>query len=428
MILWVTYFLISKSRWRSRDWDRGGILLSPSSYLLLILFMSIFLGVFLTVLVLLIVVMIHEFGHFITARMTGMRVEEFGIGIPPRATTLGSDKKGTLYTLNWLPIGGFVRIFGENPSESGAIGKGTFMSKPWPARVLVLSAWVMMNFVLAFVIFSFLFALWVKPVTIMPIDRTDSLLMPGLQDAVDMGMVTHSGITVMPLSGGVAAIAGVSSGSQILTINGVIPKTVWAIKEIISQGDIITLNLIDAEGGSYARQVQPKNGLIGIAMEYKNLNIHDSYTIQRSSLEAVKAGATETYQVSRLTLSFLGKMVHGLFAPKTEQEHTDAKSMVSGPIGMGSMFVQIAEVGVNWTVILIIIAMISINLGIVNILPFPALDGWRIVTTTLYSLVSPFHFGKKHFARIEWYFHTIGFVLLLILMLYVAGLDVSRFF
>ena len=80
--------------------------------------MSIFLGILLTVIVLLIVVMIHEFGHFITARLTGMKVEEFGIGLPPRARQLYTDKKGTAYTLNWLPIGGFVRILGEDPNSS----------------------------------------------------------------------------------------------------------------------------------------------------------------------------------------------------------------------------------------------------------------------------------------------------------------------
>jgi regulator of sigma E protease len=80
--------------------------------------MAIFLGILLTLVVLLIVVMIHEIGHFVTARLTGMRVEEFGIGIPPRARSLWTDKKGTEYTLNWLPIGGFVRIFGENPQDN----------------------------------------------------------------------------------------------------------------------------------------------------------------------------------------------------------------------------------------------------------------------------------------------------------------------
>jgi regulator of sigma E protease len=80
--------------------------------------MSLFLGILLTLVVLLLVVMIHEIGHFVTARLTGMRVEEFGIGIPPRARALYTDKKGTEYSLNWLPIGGFVRILGENPQDA----------------------------------------------------------------------------------------------------------------------------------------------------------------------------------------------------------------------------------------------------------------------------------------------------------------------
>ncbi len=80
--------------------------------------MSLLLGILLTLVVLLIVVMIHEIGHFVTARLTGMRVDEFGIGLPPRARSLYTDKKGTEYSLNWLPIGGFVRIFGEDPRDT----------------------------------------------------------------------------------------------------------------------------------------------------------------------------------------------------------------------------------------------------------------------------------------------------------------------
>jgi RIP metalloprotease RseP len=131
--------------------------------------MSILLGILLTVIVLLIVVMIHEFGHFITARMTGMRVDEFGVGIPPRARTLYQDSRGTEYTLNWLPIGGFVRIYGENHTDHGAThARDSFMHKKWPSRVLVLSAGVIMNFVLAYLIFVGLFVTGVSPVTVLP--------------------------------------------------------------------------------------------------------------------------------------------------------------------------------------------------------------------------------------------------------------------
>jgi regulator of sigma E protease len=102
--------------------------------------MSIFLGILLALLVFLIVVLVHEFGHFITARLTGMRVEEFGFGIPPRVKTLFTDKKGTDFTINALPIGGFVRIYGEDPTGKYTKDSGAFITKKWPMRILVLVA------------------------------------------------------------------------------------------------------------------------------------------------------------------------------------------------------------------------------------------------------------------------------------------------
>jgi regulator of sigma E protease len=103
--------------------------------------------------------------------------------------------------------------------------------------------------------------------------------------------------------------------------------------------------------------------------------------------------------------------------------------MLSGPIGVGATFVDIVKIWAGWKILVFIIAILSVNLGVLNILPFPALDGWRIVTTTLYSLVVRF-FGKseKLFLTAEKYFHGMWFLLLLILMLYVAGLDISRLF
>ena len=94
-------------------------------------------------------------------------------------------------------------------------------------------------------------------------------------------------------------------------------------------------------------------------------------------------------------------MVVGLFTPKTEAEHTEAQNMLAGPIGLGSTFVSIVENSVPLATILVMIALLSINLGVINILPFPALDGGRIVTTTLYSIFSYIPHGKQYFARVE---------------------------
>lgn len=132
--------------------------------------MTILLGIFLTFLVFFVVVMIHEWGHFITARLTGMKVLEFGLGIPPKIKKVFTDKKGTDFTINALPIGGFVRIDGEDMTKPSAFADGAFMSKKLPARLLVLSAGVIMNIVLAWVIFTGLFMTGVRPLSPLPLD------------------------------------------------------------------------------------------------------------------------------------------------------------------------------------------------------------------------------------------------------------------
>lgn len=114
--------------------------------------------------------MIHEWGHFITARLTGMKVLEFGLGIPPKIKKVFTDKKGTDFTINALPIGGFVRIDGEDMTKPSAFADGAFMSKKLPARLLVLSAGVIMNIVLAWMIFTGLFMAGVRPLSPLPLD------------------------------------------------------------------------------------------------------------------------------------------------------------------------------------------------------------------------------------------------------------------
>src|SRR5688500_16814454 len=102
---------------------------------------------------LVVLVVIHELGHFIVARRSGVRVHEFGIGFPPRAKVLGTDSKGTTYTLNWLPIGGFVKLEGE---EGESVEDDAFVNKPLRTRLAILLAGVFMNLVLAFVVFAFI--------------------------------------------------------------------------------------------------------------------------------------------------------------------------------------------------------------------------------------------------------------------------------
>lgn len=388
--------------------------------------MSIFLGILLTLVVLLIVVMIHELGHFITARLTGMKVEEFGIGIPPRAYIFFTDKKWTEYTLNWLPIGGFVRIVGEDPRSSDSDIKWSFITKPWTSRVLVLVAGVTMNFFLAFAIFTGLFLYGTKPMAIIPIEWSHSKLLPSDYEAIENWYITHNGILVESISWSVAQKAGIGSGEIVVSINGLVPKLSQDIIRIIQENKEFELTLWWDHPRTI--RVTPIDGKVGMMIGYKDRKINENIHIQYRGIEAIQMGAKETIANTKITLFFLSRMVVWLFSPKNETEHKEAKDMLSGPIGLGSTFISIVRENVPFNIILVMIALISINLGVINILPFPALDGGRIVTTTLYSISSFFPNGKKYFSKAEWAIHTIGFIILLSLMLYVWGLDISRFF
>jgi regulator of sigma E protease len=347
--------------------------------------MSILLGILLTLVVLLIVVMIHELGHFVTARLTGMRVEEFGIGIPPRARSLFTDKKWTEYTLNWLPIGGFVRILGENPQDGNNHTKWSFITKPWISRVIVLAAGVTMNFVLAFAVFTGLFLYGVSPMAIIPLEGYESQILPSAHEAIASSYLTHNGLIVTSISGSIAERSGVGSGEYVVEINSIHPQTAQDIIDIITKNESITLVLWEPSVPPNTRKIHmtPQNGKVGMQIWYRDLQINMHQKIQYSWFEAIRMWARETVATTRITLAFLSRMMVGLFAAKNETEHTEAKNMLAGPIGLGSTFVQIVEDSVPLATILVMIALLSINLWVINILPFPALDGGRIVTTTL---------------------------------------------
>ena len=387
--------------------------------------MSILLGILLTLLILLIVVMVHEFGHFITARITGMKVEEFGIGIPPKMTSIATDKHGTEYTFNWLPIGGFVRILWENPWDIESYNKWAFITKPWISRVIVLIAGVAMNFLLAFLIYTGLFIYGISPMTIIPMENMQSRILPSAHEAIESGFLTHSGIIITPLSGSVASRVWLKDWDQIAFINGIVPQLTQDIIDIIKKNKEIELQIVWKDKPI---KISPIDGKIGVTIQYKNINFNSNKIIKFGWQDAVLAWSQETIATTKITFAFLTRMIGWIFTPKTEKEHEEAKNMLSGPIWLGWTFVSIVEKNVPLTIVLIMVALLSINLWVVNIIPFPALDWWRIVTTTLYSIFSYLPKWKKYFSKFEWGLHAIGFLVLIMVMLYVSGLDILRFF
>ncbi len=174
--------------------------------------MIIFIGILTALIVFSVIVFFHELGHFMMARRAGVRVDEFGLGIPPRAKSLFIDKKGTLYTLNWLPIGGFVKLHGENDIK----GKDpkSFASKSYWARSAILLGGVVMNFLLAWVIIWGLMWQVTNPAGLAPLGINTkfvttmvSKLVPTYDQAVTSGLLEIRGTYIDPVDGGIAARA-----------------------------------------------------------------------------------------------------------------------------------------------------------------------------------------------------------------------------
>lgn len=405
--------------------------ISISYYLLSITFlMSLLLGILLAVFVFLLVVLVHEFGHFFTARLTGMKVLEFWFGLPPKMIRVFQDKKWTEYTWNWLPIWGFVRILGEDPTGEDAHKEWSFMTRPWLYRVIVLIAWVTMNFILAFVIFTWLFISGTSPVAVNPFsDRpTNSFFIPSFDEAVEMGYVKHSGLSISALTWSIAESAWIGSDEKVLQINQIPVADIEEFIDTIKDNTTIEL-LLEKNAITRTIILQPDNGKIWVRLWYIDMKIDEDYLLDLDLYSASIMGVRETYNSSILTLVFLRDLIHGVFVPDTPEERELAKNMLAWPIGVGATFVWLVEASASIGLIFVIIALISINLGVVNLLPIPALDGGRIVTTTLYSMIVRFfHSWIDRFLQFEKYFHTFGFILLMILTIYIAWLDISRFF
>jgi regulator of sigma E protease len=343
-------------------------------------------------------VVIHELGHFVAARLAGVRVLEFGIGFPPRAKVLRS-KGDTLYTLNWLPIGGFVKLEGEDGDH--ATDPRAFSSKSLPVRLFILVSGVVMNIMLAFVIFAGIV----------------SLASP------------HAGVTVPIVEpASPAAEAGLQPGDAIVGVDGkrfqllVRPSI---LEELRSRaGDTVTLT-VDAPNGTRRdvsvtlrdeAAIAQGHGALGIrATDQQPFETYfDGSTTTNALGTAVAVGIDQTIYWMGLIVGGLGTLVSSIATDPT------APPPVSGPIGIAT---QIGEVFFTAGPImtLFVAGILSANLAVVNILPFPPLDGGRMLMITLKRL-----FGRRISVRAEQLTYLVGFVFLFAFIIWVSGFDLVR--
>jgi regulator of sigma E protease len=338
-------------------------------------------------------VLVHEFGHFLTARLAGVRVLEFGIGFPPRAAILRS-KGETLYTLNWLPIGGFVKLEGEDGDN--ADDPRSFSAAPLPIRLGILAAGVVMNLATAFLIFVFIF--W--------------LATPLLGARLE----------VEPDPGSPAARVGLHKGDGVRAVDGETfefrgADIVDRLREKAGQTVVLTVDRANGDVEEVTVTLRPPEQLgpnvgplgIGIPTGY----FYDGY-VGHDLGRAIGQAARETTFWFGLILAGLGDLVGGFV------NNPAAAPPVSGPVGIAT---QIGDIFFNAGPILTlyVAAVLSANLALVNSLPFPPLDGGRALMIVLKSA-----FGSRISLRAERLTYVVGFVVLFGFLIWVTGFDILR--
>ncbi|MBI2451290.1 MAG: RIP metalloprotease RseP [Parcubacteria group bacterium] len=354
------------------------------------------------ILVLGILVIVHEFGHFIFARYFGVKVDEFGFGFPPRL--FGVKKGQTLFSLNLFPLGGFVKIFGEEGEGKG--DPSSFVSNSALRRALIISAGVIMNLILAWFLFSLIHFL-------------------GIPQAVEKDDLKAKNIKIQILAiqkDSPAEKSGLKIGDAILMLEQ--KNDVFKISENIPTEDVIKF-IKERAGRELVLQIlrgkevimikavprenpPPREGALGIAIERVGIAASPWYLAPIDGLKT-------TFNTAALFLYSIFNIVKNLIIGQHQELG------ITGPIGIAVLTRDIYRLGFIY--FLQFIALISINLAVINIFPFPALDGGRLLFIAIEKIK-----GSPVSQSAEKITHAIGFALLIFLMIFVTFRDIQRFF
>lgn len=326
-----------------------------------------------------IIVFIHEFGHFITAKASGMRVDEFAIGFGP---AIAKKRKGeTLYSIRAIPLGGYNKIAGMDPEEP--LDDRSFLNKPVWKRFIVIAAGAVFNFLLAIVIFFMIYAV-------------NGIQTPSMEPVVGNMMSNSPAMT-----------AHMTVNDRIVSINGK-PVNEWTDISKSLQGTANTLVpiVVNRDGVNQELTVIPEavgnegRAVIGInpVMNSMPLNV-----------------AEAVVQSLHTTGFVLVSMVDGIWSMITG--HTNAE--LAGPIGVAQMAGQVAESG--FANLFQFTALLSLNLGVINLLPIPALDGGHLIVLIIEGITR-----RRLPAKALQYIQMTGIVILLALFVYATTHDISR--
>jgi regulator of sigma E protease len=347
------------------------------------------------IIVLGLLVFVHELGHFVMARILGVRVKEFGFGFPPRLW--GTRRGETVYSINWIPLGGFVRLHGEDGEEHDA---GSFVAQRAWKRFLILIAGVSMNVLLAAAVFTVGFAVG------LPTDMSAG--------TPSGGRVRDIQVQIIEVAEGSAA-AGIhlQPGDGLLTLNGQDVTSVEDAQRIARDAGVSNVDLTyrrsgRVEQGRVTLATIPNTNVTGLGVSLVKVGTV-SYPLYRAAWEGIAAAGVGFWAIVQAFGQLIGNLA------QTGSVGGD----VAGPVGIAVLTGQVSRLGFAY--LLQFVALLSLNLAIINILPIPALDGGRVLFLAIEKLR-----GKPVSRSVEARIHNTGFAILIALVTLITFRDVIK--
>lgn len=347
------------------------------------------------IIVLGLLVFVHELGHFVMARILGVRVKEFGFGFPPRLW--GTRRGGTTYSINWIPLGGFVRLHGEDGEEHDA---GSFVAQRAWKRLLILVAGVSMNVVLAAAVFAIGFA------TGLPTDMSNGSPAGGRVRDVQVQVIDVA-------KNSAAASLGLQPGDGLLKLNGQAIASVEDAQAIARDAGATTVAI------TYRRSGKIVDGTIGLTKIPNTdrtglgVSLVKVGTVSYNPIRAVWEGVLAAGSALWAIIQAFGQIIVNL------AQTGSVGGEVAGPVGIAVLTGQVSRLGFAY--LLQFVALLSLNLAVINILPIPALDGGRV----LFLLIEKLR-GKPISRTVEAKIHNTGFAILIALVTLITFRDVIK--
>ena len=337
-------------------------------------------------LILTVLVAVHEFGHFIVAKLCGVHVYEYSIGMGPRLFYFKRKNDPTEYSVRLLPIGGYCKMAGEEGEDDSSLPKDKFMcNQSKIKRILILVAGVTLNFVLAFVILFFI-----------------SLICGSAEQNTYIGTVQQDSP---------AQIAGIVPGDKIVSLNGYKVSNWDKLSIVPAEYVAVEEDYVKVTKENTVEKIIKDNKLPKETEPVKLVGISSQGEIKHGFVNAIKYAFNKLVGIVDIMLLTVISLITGKLGLNS----------LSGPVGMYTIVGQAATYGL--ANIIYLAAYLSINLGVINILPFPAFDGGRVVFVIIEAITR-----KKVNPNVEGAFHMIGFILLMILMLFITFQDILRLF